>query len=81
MLTRDDVTKTLNDVLDHFQHQKIGPGEDWAFDDDFQTYALDYRSNDGAKFWIDLARDGTVTLLWKAPGSSTPVVLKFEATI
>ncbi len=67
----------LNEVLDHFARTRSHPGDDWAPSDDGDTLCLDY-AKDGVKFLIDLDRDGTITLLWKKTGTTTPKIITFR---
>lgn len=64
-------------VLDHMQANDLRPEDAWAFSDDYESLGLDHRSPDGSKFWLDLDRDGTITILWKPAGADTPNVCKF----
>lgn len=61
--------KTLNEALDFFAADDTNPGNDWTFTDDGAELCLDYLSSDGARFWLDLKRNGTIDLLWRPPGS------------
>lgn len=74
-----DAKQMLNEALDHFQENNESPGGAWAFDDECQSLGLDYRSRDKCKFWLDLDRDGTVTILWKPVGADSPNVFKFRS--
>ena len=68
----------LTEIIDHFANTEERP-EDWAHDDTGRSFCLDYRSKDGAKFWLDLDKDGTITVLWKPAGADAPVIMKFLA--
>lgn len=71
-------TKLLNDALDHFAKNDCYPGDWWAFTDDGSELCLEYAEGD-ARFWIDLNRDGTVTLLWRPTKDAAPQIAKFAA--
>lgn len=67
-----DAAIVLGKILDHFQQSDTRPGEDWAFDDEFSSLCLDYLSPHGAKFWLDIERDGTIRIIW-SPGNGGEV--------
>ena len=71
--------KTLNEVLDFFAAHNTNPGDWWGFTDDGSEFCLDYRSPNGARFWLDLTREGVISLLWRAPGSTEHQSFAFEA--
>ena len=72
-----NATKVINEILDHFQNNGEKPSDNWDFDDEFSSMCLDHQSSDGAKFWIDIERDGTIHILWKAAGADKPQVVIF----
>ncbi|HYT41954.1 MAG TPA: hypothetical protein VEP90_06385 [Methylomirabilota bacterium] len=69
----------MTQIIDHFACAGESPGDWWAHDDDRTSYCLDHQSRDGTKFWIDLDKDGTITLLWKPPKQRHPYVTVFRA--
>jgi hypothetical protein len=68
----------LGEILDHFLTNDLRPEDAWAFPDDGSSLCLDHQSPDGAKFWLDLKRDGTITVLWRPAGADKPRVLHFK---
>jgi hypothetical protein len=73
------VAALLTEIIDHFANAKESPGDWWAHDDEFSSYCLDHQARDGTKFWLDLDKDGTITLLWKPAGKERPEIIKFVA--
>lgn len=67
----------LAEIVDHFAITDSKPGNDWAFDDDQTSIGLDHRSVDGSKMWLDLNRDGTITIFWKKAGSGRGVSVTY----
>jgi hypothetical protein len=61
-----DAKVLLTEIINHFITAKTGPGDFWAHDDQFESYCLDYKSEDGGIFWLDLESDGTIRIVWKA---------------
>lgn len=72
-----DAAKVLGEILDHFVSNGTSPEDAWAFCDDYTSLGLDHRSPDGTKFWLDLNRDGTIHVLWKAAETEVPQTLVF----
>jgi hypothetical protein len=73
----DSAKALLTEIIDYFAICDDTPGDFWAHDEDRTSYCLDYRSSDGTKFWIDLDKDGTITLLWKPLGQGQPQIMTF----
>lgn len=59
----------LAEILDHFDAAESSPGDNWAFCDDRSSLGLDYRSPDGTKFWLDINKDGTISIFWRPSGA------------
>lgn len=74
-----DAAALLTEIVDHFAKTGENPGDWWAHCDDYTSYSLDHTSKDGTKFWIDLDKDGTITLLWKSPGQEKAEIKQFHA--
>jgi hypothetical protein len=70
----------LTEIIDYFATKDEGLGDMWAHPDDFSSYGLDYRNRDGTQLWIDLDKDGTITVLWKRPDNSKVQVKKFTVS-
>jgi len=71
-----DASSLLTEIIDHFAHAKESPGDWWAHPDDFSSYCLDHQSHDGTIFWLDLEKDGTIRIVWRATGKP-PVIMTF----
>lgn len=69
----------LTEIIDHFAHAKETPADWWAHDEAGESYCLDHLSRDGTKFWLDLDKNGTITILWKPANASDAKVMKFKA--
>lgn len=69
----------LTEVLDYFARTGCNPGDWWAPTDDGSELCLEFNGNDGAKFWLDLSKDGTIQLLWKDGSTKTHCSLTFRA--
>ncbi len=69
----------LSKIIDHFAESDDGPPGDWAHDTDCSSYALEHRGKDGTRFWIDLDKDGTISVLWKPAGMERPEVKIFRS--
>lgn len=68
----------LTEILDWFTTNDKTPGDWWAPSDCRTSYGLDWRSEIGdRKFWLDLDKDGTITIYWKRPDGSHEIV-KFD---
>ncbi len=74
-----EAQRIIGEILDHFAENDLRPSDDWAFPDDFSSLCLDHQSSDGTKFWLDLERDGTISVLWKPAGAERPTILRFHA--
>ncbi len=71
----DAAKQVLAEVIDYFADNEESPGDWWAPSEDRTSLGLDWRaSHEGRKFWIDLDKDGTVTIYWKRPGGESSVV-------
>jgi hypothetical protein len=57
--------EVLSEIVDYFAASGEGAGGEWAHPDDLSSYCLDFHGQDGAKFWLDLHRDGIIHLMWK----------------
>jgi len=73
-----DAKALLTEIIDHFANSVDTPDSWWAHSDDGTAYCLDHSSG-SIKFWIDLDKDGTITLLWKRGTENEPTVMKFVA--
>ena len=69
----------LTEIIDYFANCDEKPGDFWAHDDEFESYCLDHRSKDGTKFWLDLEKDGTISIMWKPATAAKPTVMFFTA--
>lgn len=67
----------INEILDYFSRAEINPGSDWAFDEDQSSLGVDFRSSDGTKFWLDINRDGTLSIFWKPADRPSGETLTF----
>jgi hypothetical protein len=74
-----DPSALLTEIIDHFTHAEEGPGDAWAHDDEFASYALDYRGKDGTVFWLDMEKNGTISVTWKPAGADRPKCVMFRA--
>jgi hypothetical protein len=74
-----DAKQFLNQIIAHFAIEEEGPGDWWAHDNEFTSYALQHDGKDGVRFWIDLEDDGTITVLWKPAGAGDPIIKRFVA--
>ncbi len=74
-----DAKTFLAEIIDHFANSEETPGDWWAPTEDHTSYCLDHKSKDGTKFWIDLDKDGTITLVWKPCGQESSGVMQFHA--
>lgn len=70
--------KAIGEIIDRFADGKETPGDAWAPSEDRTSFGLDYQGRDGCKFWLDLDRDGTITLYWVPPSGERQIV-KFTA--
>lgn len=64
----------LSEIVDYFAIGHNNPGDHWCHDEDGTTFALDYKGKDGRKFWLDLHKDGTVSIFWKRPDGTHEVL-------
>lgn len=75
----DRAKSIMTEIIDRFADGTYGgPGDEWAPDEDHASYGLDCRGKDGCKFWLDLDKNGTITIFWKRP-DGTHEVLHFDA--
>ena len=63
-----DAAEILGEALDYFSSNDTDPGGEWAFCDDRSELGLDFRGKDGTKFWLDIKRDGTISIYWRPAG-------------
>lgn len=64
-------------ALEYFERTGRNPGDWWAFTDDQSEMCLEFNGNDGAKFWLDLNKDGTIQLMWRAPDTTKAESINF----
>jgi hypothetical protein len=67
--------QVLAEIIDHFADGDENPGDHWCPDEHRTSYGLDYKGKDGRKFWLDLDKDGTITVFWKRPSGDHSVVV------
>ncbi len=74
-----DAKALLAEIIDHFASSEETPGDWWAPAEDHSSYNLQHDSKDGTRFWIDLDKDGTITLVWRPCGRESADVMQFYA--
>lgn len=66
----------LTEILDWFNETGKTPGDWWAPTDDRMSYGLDWRDDNGQrKFWLDLDKNGTVSIFWKRPDGTSETLV------
>ena len=68
----------MGEILDYFLDTDKTSDDAWCFSEDGSEFGLDHQSEDGTKFWLNLSRDGAITILWKPFNAEKPNILKYK---